>query len=269
MAKTVFDYSDYKRFLTEEGQARKRGFRKALAEATRCQTAYISQVLNGGYHFSLEQAESSAQFLQLTRDETRFFLLLVEIARAGTPSLKRYFTEQLEEVRERHLLIRERIGVSDTLSEPNQAIYYGSWHYAAVHMATTIPRLRTRAAIGRSLRISARKLSEVLEFLTATGLVRLDGGHYLPGSTQLHLSKDSPQIHRHHANWRTHALAAMHSEHAADNIHYSSVSSLSASDAVKIKALLTQAISDAVKVIKDSPEEQLFGIGLDFFRADE
>ena len=113
MAQSVFDYSDYKAFLRELGDSRPRGFRKALAEATQCQTAYISQILNGHYHLSLEQAEAATQFLGLSKDEVRCFVLLVEIQRAGTPSLKQFFLSQLAELRERHLMIKERIGVSN------------------------------------------------------------------------------------------------------------------------------------------------------------
>lgn len=269
MAQSIFDHKDYKAYLRELGDSLPRGFRKALAQAIHCQTAYVSQVLNGNYHLSLEQAEAATRFLGLSRDESRGFVLLVEIQRAGTSSLKKFFSEQLAEVRERHLLIKERIGVSNALSEQNQIRYYSSWHYAAVHMAVTIPRLRTRAALMRGLRIPAKKLADVLDFLGSVGLIAKEGERYLPGSTQLHLPKDSPSIQRHYSNWRLQALALMDSDQADDNLHYSSVSSLSATDAQRIRAMLAQAITDAVGVIKDSPEEQLVGINVDCFRVDE
>ncbi len=269
MNRSLFEYSDYKAFLRELGDSQPRGFRKALAQAVHCQTAYVSQVLNGDYHLSLEQAEAATQFLGLSRDEARCFILLVEIHRAGTPSLRRFFEDQLKELRERHYMIKERIGVSNVLSEQNQAVYYSSWHFAAIHMAVTIPRLRNRTALSRALRIPVRKLGETLDFLCSVGLVAKEGEKYLPGSTQLHLPKDSPSIHRHHANWRQQAMIQMHSDNAQEDLHYSSVSSLSAADAQKIKAMLTHSISDAVQTIKDSPEEQLIGINIDCFRVDE
>jgi len=98
-------------------------------------SADVSQVLNDRYHFSLEQAEAATQFLGLSQDESRCFILLVEIQRAGTPSLKQYFLKQLAELRELHLMIKERIGVSSALTEHHQTIYYSFWHYAAVHTA--------------------------------------------------------------------------------------------------------------------------------------
>ena len=191
------------------------------------------------------------------------------IQRAGTPSLRKFFDDQLKEIRERHYLIKERIGISNRLSEQNQGFYYSSWHFAAVHMAVTIPRLRSRAALGRALKIPERKLGEVLNFPQHHGSDRQRGRKIPSGLPQLHLSKDSPSIHRHHANWRQQALAQMHSDSAEEDLHYSSVSSVSAADAERIRALLTQAISDAVQLIKDSPEERLIGIGIDLFRVDE
>jgi hypothetical protein len=183
--------------------------------------------------------------------------------------LRSFFSEQLAELREKHLNLKERIGISEVLSEQNQGIYYSSWHYAAVHMAVTIPGLRTRAALARALRIPPRKLASVLEFLASVGLVSKEGESYLPGSSVLHLPKDSPMIPVHHANWRQQALAMMHSDHAHESIHYSSVSSLSREDALKIKSMLTRAISEAVQVFKVSPEEGLYGFNLDFFRVSE
>jgi hypothetical protein len=95
------------------------------------------------------------------------------------------------------------------------------------------------------------KLVEVLDFLEKAGLILKRGDQYLPGTTQLHLPKE------------------MHSDRAGEGLNYSSVSSVSASDAQKIKAILTQAIGDAIQVVKASPEEELIGINVDLFRVDE
>ena len=52
-------------------------FRKALAEAVHCRTAYFSQIPNGSYHLSLEQSEAATRFLSLSRGETRCLIRLV------------------------------------------------------------------------------------------------------------------------------------------------------------------------------------------------
>jgi uncharacterized protein (TIGR02147 family) len=268
MERSVFTYNEYKRFLCEIADARPRGFRKALAQATHCQTAYISHVLIGPGHFNMEQAEAAARFLEMGREETHYFLILVEHNRAGTASLKRLLNEQLEKMKERHLHLKKRVAIQESLSSENQTIYYSSWHYAAIHMACTVPGLRTRSALGKALRIPARKLNQVLEFLVSVGLLKREGDQLLPGSTLLHLEKNSPLIFQHHSNWRTKAMASLHEESADSAIHYSSAITLSSEDAKRLRVLITQSLSDWIQVVKDSKEELVFGMTLDFFRVD-
>lgn len=268
MEQSVFEARDYKAYLSALAEARPRGFRKSLAEATGCQTAYITHVLNSSGHFSLEQAEAASRFLGFTREETRYWLALVEYNRAGTPTLRRVLSEQLTELRERHLLLRKKVGIQATLSRENQAIYYGSWHYAAVHMAITVPALQSRAALARSLRVPPRKLAQVLEFLISVGLVVQQGDRLTTGKTLLHLEKDSPSIFKHHANWRIRALDALHDDSGEEAVHYSSVVTLSAEDAQKLRALISRHLGEWIHLVKDSREERVYGLGLDFFRVD-
>lgn len=111
MELSVYSYRDYKAYLNKVIKLRPRSFRKALAHAISCQTAYVSHVLNGNAHLSSEQAEAASRFLGLSRAETRFFLLLVEYTRAGTESLRSLLREELDEVRNRELVIREKVSV--------------------------------------------------------------------------------------------------------------------------------------------------------------
>lgn len=265
---SVFKYSDYKLYLNDIGNTRPRGYRKALARATGCQTAYISHVLNGLGQFNLEQAEAATRFFEMNKEESRYFLLVVEHNRAGTASLRKLLKQQMEEMQERNLLLKSRVGIEDTLSRENQASYYSSWHYAAVHMACTVPALQTRSALGKALRISLRKLNEVLDFLLGVGLIVRQEQRFLPGQTLLHLEKDSPLIYQHHANWHNKAIASMHEESADSAIHYSSVLTLSTQDVQKIRTLITQNLSEWIDVVKVSREEEVHGLTVDFFRVD-
>src|SRR5688572_17797436 len=96
---SVFDHRDYKRFLNEVQRKQPRkghGFRSKMATAIGCQVSYVSQVLSGPGHFNLEQADRINLFLGRTGDEARYFLFLVELARAGTPTLRAHFRRELE-----------------------------------------------------------------------------------------------------------------------------------------------------------------------------
>ena len=136
-------------------------------------------------------------------------------------------------------------------------------------MAVTIPSLRSRTAIGKALRLAPDVLAPILDFLSSVGLVVKQADRYFPGTTLIHLDKDSPAIFQHHVNWRLQALAMMHADAAKRDLHYSTVVTMSADDARKVRTLFTQAISDASVVIKASPEEQIFGMNFDLFRLDE
>src|SRR4051812_16016478 len=98
MNSEIVAYSDYKAFLRDSIAARPKGgwgVKSSLAQAMRCETAYVSQILNGASHLSLEQAQAVCRYFKLGKPETHYFLLLVQRARAGTPELREYFDEQL------------------------------------------------------------------------------------------------------------------------------------------------------------------------------
>ncbi len=268
MNKTLYEYTNYKEYLLDWAKASPRGFRLSLAEATHCHTAYVSQVLGGPKHFNMEQSEAAGRFLNLNRDEIRYFLVLVEFARAGTESLRSLLSEQLNDLRKRALVLKKQVKIHDTLSRENQTIYYSSWHYAAVHMAVTIPSLQEKKKLEKALRLSARKLGEVVSFLKQVGLVKVTADKIEPGTVLLHLENDSPLIFQHHTNWRLRSLDSLGERHVGETVHYSSVVTLSAEDAVRLKAKMTHDLTEWLKTVQQSKEEQLFGLTLDFFRVD-
>ena len=97
MKKTVFQFDDYKKYLTHmEDLANRvqRGFKSGLAKAIGCQNAFVSQVFNTGAHLSLEQGFLVAEHLKLNTEERRHFLLLIEYNRASTKGLKDFFRRE-------------------------------------------------------------------------------------------------------------------------------------------------------------------------------
>jgi uncharacterized protein (TIGR02147 family) len=266
MNKSVFEYSHYKTYLRDRTGARgsKLGVKSALARTMGCQPTYLSQVLHDHAHLSLEQAEKVNEFFGHNKEESDFFLLLVQKERAGTPSLAAYFQEHLNEILRRRLILSKRLGEKVVLNEQNQSVYYSSWIYAAIHIALTIPKLRTREAIGTFLKLPLKKVSSALDFLCSVGLARAQGSSYSVGETQVRLSSGSYNLIRHHSNWRTQALEALDREELAD-LHYSGVISLSREDVIKVKNILLEAISQSQNVVRDSKEEELYAVALDFF----
>ena len=85
------------------------------------------------------------------------------------------------------------------------------------------------------------------------------------GNARLHLAGDSPLIQKHHINWRLKAIQNLEDD-SSKSLHYSSIVSLAASDAEVIHEQLIQTIQKLKSVVRESPEEELRSICLDFFK---
>jgi uncharacterized protein (TIGR02147 family) len=266
VSKEIFEFRSYKDFLhSRVGPPKSRhGLRIAMAKKLRCQPTYVSQVLNGRAHLSLEQGEALSDFFGLTSDQRHYFLLLIQWERAGTPSLASYFKEQLEEIKTRRLILTARLGGENKLSKEHQSIYYSSWHYAAIHMALTIPQLRSPRALAKALGLSLKRVSEVAEFLCSAGLAQKKGELLETGTNQIRLGKESHNILKHHTNWRHQAIDSLDRETLAD-LHYSGVVTLSREDVLKLKNRILEFIQESVKTVRESKEEELYCLAVDFF----
>lgn len=265
--KTIFDYQNYKQYIIdriENSPAKGRGVKLKMAEFLNCQTAFVSQVLNNDPNFSLEQGTKLNKFFEHTKEESRFFILQLQFERAGSYDLKEFFKSEMNEVLEKRSDLKNRIHIKNSLKPIDQQVYYSSWLYACVHMMVAVPEFQTPQAISKQLNIPREKIIEVMQFLEETGLISKKGNHFEIGVTKIHLTKDSPQIQRHHTNWRMQAIRAIDINDPTD-LHYSTVVSMSKDDAPKIKEILIKAIENCREVIRNSKEEGVQSICIDFF----
>jgi uncharacterized protein (TIGR02147 family) len=264
----IYQFDGYKTFLVaceQESQRFHRGFRAKLAQAIGCNNAFVSQVLNKGAHFSLEQGIHIARHLALKEDEQNFFLLLIEYERAGIQELREHFQKQLSSMREKFLNIKDRVHHQSVLSAEAQATYYSHWYYAAIHMIVTIGAYRSVASIARALSLKSNLVEDVISFLLSYNLLIEKGGEFLPGPSYLHLDRGSPNISKHHSNWRIAAISSLQSANKGD-VHYSTVSTLSEKDVESLRDRLVQVVQDYVQTVqKSSHEESIYGFNLDFF----
>lgn len=263
----VYDYQDYKKYLfnrldSEDGLGK--GGRSRLCEAMGCQTAYLSQVLNGGAHLNMEQAEAVSRFIGHGDEETEYFLLLVQLGRAGTSSLRTFIKKQLDRIEKRRRQLSHRLPIGEEISREQQLKYYSSWIFATIHVLTTVPEFRTAEAIANRLGITRGDAVSVLEFLCRCGLMTNRDGNYEATKSRIHLGDDSDLVSRVHMNWRLRAMGAIERNDQAE-LHYSSVVTVARADIPVIREKLMQAI-EAVKVlVKVSPAEEAVGFTLDWF----
>ncbi|HLE01367.1 MAG TPA: TIGR02147 family protein [Bdellovibrionota bacterium] len=267
----LIEYRDYKSYLNDWIRAQPgkgRGVRSELARAAQCQLAYISRVLaTDTADFSLEQAEKISEFMNHADREIRYFLLLVQYARAGTASLKNRYLAEIKEAQEKQLYLKDRLGVKQPLSLEAQTTYYSAWYYAAIHVLLTAPKFQTKKEIAAALGLSLKKVSEVLAFLASVDLAREEKGRFVTGQVRIHLGADSPLIAKHHINWRIEAIRSLEREDRAqsNDLHYSSVVTLSDEDRIRVKSILVKAIEEAKAIVRDSPSDKLCSFSLDLY----
>lgn len=243
---------------------KQKGAKAKLAHAINCQASYLSLVLNKKANLNLEQGEAAARYFMFNPDETEYLLLLIEKDRAGTTSLKKFFTQKIEVLRARRMLFIERIGKSNELHPEHQAIYYSSWIYSAIHIALTIPELKTPLALHRYLGIPLENVLKSLEFLESIGLCLKVGDEYQTTKNQVRISKESNHILKHHTNWRLRAIDSLDAEQPHE-LHYSGVFSATQKDVLKIKDLILENLKEYIKQIQISKEEELFVMCIDLF----
>lgn len=263
-----YDFETYKAYLgvriTQEA-ADDRSYRARLSEHIRCQQSYLSQVMNGAPDFTLEQAHRLNQFLHHDKAEAKYFLVLVEMARAGTKELREFFREQATEAKQARFHLKSRLKQTEEISPEAQHTYYSTWFYSAIYIILMIPKYQSIPAIANRFNLPEELVVKVLNFLEESGLVEVKGGKYLPTKKRIHLDRNSIFIQRHHINWRSQALQSVE-KNLSDDMHFSTVVSLSLSDFEKVKEIFVQAIENAREIIRPSPEEEIVAITIDAFR---
>ena len=263
----VFLFKDYRSFLLHVlgDKTERRGLKLQAARHIGCHTTVISHVLHGKIELNLEQAEKFCGFLNFTADEEHYFLLLVQRERAGTRALKTYFQKQIDLILKNRHDIKERIGSHQVVTKEVSQRYYSSWLYAALHVALSIPELRSIKELSRRFQVAEPTIADALEFLISAGLAINDKNGLNIGPKHVHLGSQSTNITSHHRNWRLQALHSLELAHKND-LHYSSAVTLSAEDVSLIKEKIIESLKDLNKTIAVSKEEEVFVLNFDFFR---
>lgn len=271
MIKGIFDFREYKAYLRHRLRYMPkggRGFKSVLAQHLGCQTSYVSQVLNKGADFSPEQAEMANEVLNHTALESRYFILLVEFARAGTEGLRRHYKKIIDEENHKQFLLSERIKVKEVLSEEDKSLYYSNCIFTCIHMLVSIPEYQTIEAIGRYLGLPKKVVLDILDKLVGFGCIVSVNGRYIMGPSRIHISSGSPMLLRHHTNWRVEALRRLQ-YHREDATRFTAISSVSKEDYNKIRKILISTVETYNKSIEESSAEELVCLNIDFFRMGE
>ncbi|MGZ3774418.1 MAG: TIGR02147 family protein [Pseudobdellovibrionaceae bacterium] len=268
MKTSIFQFDDYKDYLNTRinNSDVKHGLISRLAEAASCQRSYLSQVLNGHVQLTSDHALGLCHYFRFNDKETDYFLNLVDLSRAGSLRLKDRLRSKIERMQKDYFNLSKRVDAKAiTISSP-EAFYYSSWHWMAIHIATSVPEFNTVEAISERLNLPLELVKKTLNQLLDMGYVEKKKDKWSYAGSNLHLSNESPSVVVHHTNWRQ--RSAIDSAMPSDNsIHYTSVFSLSHRDYQFLKERILEWIDESRAIIGPSPSEEVVCFCVDFFKA--
>lgn len=170
----------------------------------------------------------------------------------------------MNHLKEKNKILKDHMKLDQLSDLETQLKYYSRWSIAAIHVLLTIPEFRHRKSIAEKLNLSLEDINQAIDFLKEKGMVEENSGQLQVGKVGLHLGADSPAIRQHHTNWRIKAIDAV-AKGTVEDLHYSSVVSVSKKDKEKFRSDLIQWIANFRKEVEASPEEDLAAITIDFF----
>ncbi|MES2801732.1 MAG: TIGR02147 family protein [Bdellovibrionota bacterium] len=263
----VFKYTDYRQFLTEKlnEHGAKSGAKSALATSVGCQPGFISHVISGKAHFSLEQAQRANAFFKHGEEESNYFILIVSYSKAGTNELKDYFLKQIEKILQKEISVEKSVSTNINSKAEFSSEYYSNIYYQIVHMMLTIKPLSAKS-IADELKQNIDFISSVCKKLQDFGLLEsVRDLFYAKSDIFIHLPKESPFIATHHTNFKILTIESVKKREKND-LHYSSLVTLSNEDVHIIKNLILEMNTKSIEKISQSKPECMYGYAFDFFK---
>lgn len=267
MTTSLYNQTDYKKFINDWIESLpKQGFGefRRMANSLGVSTTMVSQVFRGDKHLSLELACELCDYLGLDEDDTEYFLLLVDYARAGSHKLQKRLERQIRNRQEKAKKLENRVKNITELSSEAKAVFYSSWIYSGVRILTDLSDYNDAGAIAERLQIPRSQVQKVLEFLIQNGLVVSEKGSLRPGATRTHVGSSNHLVAKHHQNWRLLAMNKMiHSDE--DAFHYTGPMTLSHEVALRVRTQLPEIVEGIVKQVIPSPGETVRCLTIDWF----
>ena len=227
--------------------------------------SYVSKVISGNIKLALEYVPVINELLQHNDAEADFFMQLVCYSQAGSNKLEVYFKNKLDAILEQRRVHPDWID-GKQLTEEVQAKYYSHWLYTVIHVLTSVPDYQTKAAIAAKLRLSINTVKQILDYLVQVGLIEFKGDRYRNLEKRVYQKKNAIWAEQANHNIRQLALHKQ-MEPSVGDMHYWYVMALSKKDGELIRKILEKTIEQFEPIAKNTKNEEVFGLSLDFFKV--
>ena len=268
MSVDLFKYSDYRDFLRSWINQLPNNGRGELAKIARhldINSTLLSQIMSGARDLSNEQALTLAKYLGLTKMNLEYFLLLIQLSRAGTYELKNHLQEKIADLQKNLKKFSNRVKSDKTFSDSEKSVFYSSWIYSAIHLFTSLNKNGTTSEdISQAFQLNRSKVNEIMEFLVQTKLCELQNDKYFMSEKSTFVPHGSSHWLRHHLNWRLKSIE-MADLLTDDELMYTAQISVSKKDFEKIRELGIEFIKRIKNIVIPSPPEEIININIDLF----
>ncbi len=265
----LFEYADYKEFvldLVSQTKLLGRGPYARLAEHLNVNSTFISQVFKGDKHLSIDHALQIAKLLKFNNLQTEYFMNLVQKERSASYETKDFFASRLKNLQKEAKKLSNYVSDHQVLDSIDQAIFYSDPIYSQVRLLTGIKKYQSAKAISEHLQKPLAEIKDVLDFLVSAGLCVKKQNQFEMGAKSTHVSKDSPFFRQHHSNWHIKAIENF-STSDERHLHFTAPLSIAKKDIPEVLDSLKAAIQNVSATVKDSNEEEVHCLLIDFFEA--
>jgi uncharacterized protein (TIGR02147 family) len=262
----LLDSTDYKQFVRSrlEQMARKgRGQVRRMAEHLGVPSSAVSQIFRGPRDLTPDQAQKLGEFFGFSREEREYFHCLVQYQRAGSPELRDFMRAWLERIRATSG--RAPAGPPGELTPAQERLFFSEWYYIAVWLLLSTPGHHTVPSIAERFELPKKLVTEVMAFLTTSGLCAESRGAYRVGPRSVRLGPDALLRSRHYVNWRIRAIDRIPRKRGGDFFYSLSVS-LSRSDVLVLRKRIEELIMALNERVATTRPRELFCLNLDWFQ---
>lgn len=264
---SIYEFDDYKNYFNawvESLPKQGHGEYRRVSIALNVSTTMVSQVFKGEKELSLELACDLCEYLNLSDEESDYFLLMVEHRRAGTSKLQKRLRKQIREHQEKARKLENRLKKEVVLTEEARAIFYSSWIYSGIRMLASCEGFNDAAIISQRLHLSRNQVQKALDFLISYGLLIQKKDHFELGPTRVYLGSSNILASRQHQNWRLQGFTKMTHEDSS-NLFYTGPMSLSKEAAELIRQDISNLIDKTIKIVGPSVSETTRCLAIDWF----
>ena len=167
--------------------------------------------------------------------------------------------------KERGQKLASRVKPERVLNDQERSIFYSTPLYSVIRLYTSIGKKgKTVGEVAERFEIPLGRATEILRFLTETGLCVVKDDRYHMGAQSTHLGQGSPHLLKHHSNWRVRAMRRAE-DLAEKELMYTAPVSLSEEDFAVLRESMLQFIKSFLAKVHASPAEEVACFNLDFF----